>query len=183
MKTVLVILAPGFEETEAITIIDLLRRALISVTTASISELQVTGSHDITVIADDLLLNLSNYKYDMIVLPGGPGVQNLADSELVLETLKNQSTAERYIAAICAAPVVLNKAGLLKNKSITSYPSEETTFSESNYFYEAVVVDNKIITSRAVGTAIDFSLKLIEILQGKKVADNVAEKILHPIRG
>jgi len=181
MKSALVILAPGFEEVEAITVIDLLKRGGINVTTASITEKQVTGSHAITIIADYLLEKVAQETWDMIILPGGPGVKNLAGSEKVLSLLREQYKVDKHIAAICAAPIVLNKAGLLSNKSITSYPSEEHTFTESNYFYENVVVDDKIVTSRAVGTAIDFSLKLIEILVGKKIADEVANQILHPV--
>lgn len=181
MKNVLIILAPGFEEVEAITVIDLLRRAGMNVTTASIAEKQVTGSHNIPVIADELFDAISGKSYDMTILPGGPGVKNLVRSDRVLQHLQNQAREDKYIAAICAAPVVLNKAGLLQKKSITSYPSEEQNFTSSEYFYDNVVVDGHIITSRAVGTAIDFSLKLIEILTDKKNADNVAEKILYDV--
>ena len=179
MKNALVILAPGFEEIEAITIIDLLRRGGVKLTTASIAGKQVTGSHNIPVIADELQDNIYAKEFDMVILPGGPGVDNLAESVKVLNLLKKQNKADKHIAAICAAPVVLNKAGLLGNKKVTSYPSEQHVFTVSDYMYENVVVDNKIITSRAVGTAIDFSLKLIEILAGKEMAAKVADKILY----
>ena len=179
MKSALVLLAPGFEEVEAITIIDLLRRAGITVTTTSIANKEVTGSHNIPVIADTLVDQVSHIDYDIILLPGGPGVNKLANSEEVNKLIKTQAKKDKLLGAICAAPTVLNNAGLLKNKSVTSYPSEEKTFTDSNYLYENVVVDGKIITSRAVGTALDFSLKVIEILMGKEKAEDVAEKILH----
>ena len=180
MKSALVLLTPGFEEIEAVTIIDILRRAEINVTTASIAEKQVTGSHDIPIIADTLASEVSHEDYDIILLPGGPGVPKLADSEKVLELIKSQVSENKIVGAICAAPIVLNKAGLVNNKSVTSHPVEEQTFTNSNYVYDNVVIDGNIITSRAVGTALDFSLKVIEILEGNKKAKDVAEKILHP---
>lgn len=179
MKNALVILAPGFEEIEAITIIDLLRRADINVTTASISEKEVTGSHNIPVIADALINEITNTDFDIVLLPGGPGVSNLEKSQKVLDLILVQAAKNKLLGAICAAPIVLNRAGLLTNKSVTSHPSEEKTFTNSNYLYENVVMDGNIITSRAVGTALDFSLKIIETLIGKDKAKDIAGKILH----
>lgn len=180
MKSALVLLAPGFEEIEAITIIDLLRRAEINVTTASIAEKEVTGSHNIPVIADTLASEVSHKDYDIILLPGGPGVSNLVNSNKVNELIKAQVAENKLVGAICAAPIVLNNAGVIKNRTITSYPSEEKSFRESYYEYKNVVIDGKIITSRAVGTALDFALKIIETLVSKEKAKDVAGKILHP---
>jgi protein deglycase len=179
MKKALVILTNGVEEVEAISVIDLLRRAGIDVTTSSISGEQVTGSHNITIQADTEIDDIKGLDFDMVILPGGPGTKNLRESDKVIKLVQKQHARGKYIAAICAAPTVLNMAGILSGKSITSYPSEEKTFTDSSYFYKKVVVDGNIITSRAAGTALDFAIKLIEILSGKKKADEVAEKILH----
>ena len=180
MKKALVILTNGVEEIEAISVIDLLRRADIDVVTSSISGEKVKGSHNITILADTQINEIKNLDFDIVILPGGPGTKNLRDSEDVIELVKNQNSQGKYVAAICAAPTVLNKAAILSGKSITSYPSEENSFTDSSYFYKNVVIDGNIITSRAVGTALEFALKLIEILVGKKKAQEVAEKILHP---
>jgi len=179
MRKVLVILTDGVEEVEAISVIDLLRRAGIQVTTSSIAGKKVTGSHNITIHADTKIDDTKDTDFDMVVLPGGPGTKHLRESKDVIDIVKKQNSRGKYIAAICAAPTVLNKAGILSGKSITSFPAEEKTFTDSSYFYKNVVVDGNIITSRAVGTALDFSVKLIEILCGRKKAEEVAEKILH----
>jgi len=179
MKKALVILTDGVEEVEAITVIDLLRRADIEVTTTSISGEKVTGSHNIIIHADSQIDEVKDFDFDIVILPGGPGTRNLRESETVIDFVKNQNLSGKYVAAICAGPTVLNKAGILSGKSITSYPSEENSFTDSNYFYKNVVVDGNIITSRAAGTALDFAIKLIEILAGKEKADEVADKILY----
>ena len=181
MKKALVVLTNGVEEVEAISVIDLLRRAGIDVTTTSISGQQVTGSHNITIHADTQIENVKELDFDIVILPGGPGTKNLRESDDVIGLVQKQYSSGKYVAAICAAPTVLNKAGILSGKSITSYPSEEKTFTDSSYFYKKVVVDGNIITSRAAGTALDFAIKLIEILSGKKKANEVAEKILHTV--
>ena len=179
MKNVLVLLAPGFEEVEALTIVDLLRRAKINITTASISELHVTGSHNVTIHADTLLKNINESDYDMIVLPGGPGTKNLRDSDEVLSLVKKFNQNKRWVAAICAAPTVLNKAGILKDKLVTSFPSEKDVFTDSKYVTDSVVVDENIVTSRALGTAIDFSLELIKLLIDSKNAREIKERIVY----
>ncbi|KAA3609869.1 MAG: DJ-1/PfpI family protein [Calditrichaeota bacterium] len=176
----LIILAPGFEEVEAITIIDLLRRADIPVTTASISEKTITGSHGVTIEADELIDDCINRDFFVIILPGGqPGTNNLKESEKVIALLKKQSEKKRLIAAICAAPTVLEKAGLTKGKKVTSYPTEEKVFVDSEYVNDRIVQDGNIITSRALGTAIDFSLYLIKSLCGEEKATEISNKILH----
>jgi len=178
MKTAIVILAPGFEEIETITIVDLLRRADINVTTASISEKEITGSHDIIINADVLLKDYSKHDFDIVILPGGPGANKLKKSKTVIDLLKKQSNEKKWIAAICAAPTVLEKAGLTTGKKITSYPSEKEVFINSDYKTDNVVQDGNIITSRAAGTAIEFSLYLIRILCDEKKAKEIAAKIL-----
>lgn len=179
MKTAIVVLAPGFEEIEAITIIDLLRRAGINVTTASIAGKNITGSHDITIKADMLLEDLSKSEFDIVILPGGqPGSENLRNSDRVANLLQRQSDKNQLLAAICAAPTVFEKAGLTTGKRVTSHPSEEGKFSASDYKTDNVVLDGNIITSRAVGTAIEFSLFLIKMLCGENIATEIAAKIL-----
>lgn len=180
MVKALVILAEGFEEIEAVTVIDLLRRAGIEVTTTSIDRQKVTGSHQISVIADSILSDVYYSSFDVIILPGGmPGSVNLRNSEQVRNFLTKQKNANKTIAAICSAPTVFEAAGLLKGKSVTSHPSDEQFFKDPLYKTDNVVIDDKIVTSRAVGTAIDFSLSLIEMFVGKKIADEIALKILY----
>jgi len=159
------ILANGFEETEAITVVDCLRRAGITVDLVSINEINVKGSHGITVVADKLFVEMDNY--DGLFLPGGqPGSTNLGNDERVLELVRNYSTMDKWISAICAAPTVLAKAGILDGKQMTSYPTsnENGVFDNAIYLDDLVVVDGKLITSRAMGTAIHLGLKLVQVL-------------------
>ena len=183
MNKVLVYLAPGFEEIEAITIIDLLRRANIDVTVAGLGDSPITGSHDISVLSDVNVEDVNPDSFDYLVLPGGqPGTNNLKNNQRVLETIKKFQQEKKLIGAICAAPTVLHKAGVLENKKVTSYPSEEKVFSTSVYEEIPVVKDENIITSRGVGTAIDFALELIGEIKGDDVKKDTAAKILHKIK-
>jgi len=183
LKKVLVYLAPGFEEIEAVTIIDLLRRANIEVTVAGINEKVVTGSHGITVISDISLEQVDPAEYDYLVLPGGqPGTNNLKNNTKVLESIKNFMQDNKLIGAICAAPTVLFQAGILEKRRITSYPSEKAVFTSAVYEESSVVKDGNIITSRGVGTAIDFTLDLIGEIKGDDVKRETADKILYEIK-
>ncbi len=170
MPKALVALAQGCEELEAVTIIDLLRRANIEVVTAGLTPEPVICSRGVVLIADTTLEKAATIDdFDVIVLPGGlPGADNLADSPLVMKTLKRMAKEEKYVTAICAAPRVLAKAGLLAGKRVTAYPGfiENGQFPELNYTGGAVEVDGKIVTSRGPGTAMDFALTLIELLSG-----------------
>lgn len=179
MKKAVLILAPGFEEVEAITVIDLLRRAEIELTTASIADKIVTGSHNIKIYADVLLSDLREPDYDILILPGGPGTKHLRDSEAVLDLVKKQNAQQKWVAAICAAPTVLEKAGILHGKSVTSFPAEKGVFNNSIYKNDPVVKDGNIITSRGAGTAVDFSLALIAVLKGRDVASEIADRIVY----
>ena len=114
----------------------------------------------------------------MLILPGGPGTKYLREDIRVLKMTQEHYKAGKFVAAICAAPTVLLKAGILKGKKVTSFPAEKKHFKESDYQIENVVQDGKIITSRAVGTAIEFSLKLVENLFNKEKAEEIASKIL-----
>lgn len=170
MKKVAIILADGFEDIEALATADILRRAEIQCDLVSIENEFVRTAHNITVKADKLM-DESIEEYDMIVCPGGlPGAESLSKSEKVLEVIKKFSNIEdKYIAAICAAPaMVLQAAGVEKDKYITSYPGEEyeNMLEKANYVDELVVVDGNLITSRGPATTFLFAYKLVDILGG-----------------
>lgn len=173
---VLVPLAQGCEELEAITIIDLLRRAGIEVTSAGLDAGSVTASRGVTLIPDTDLESALKSDYDMIVLPGGlPGADHLDDDERIRSVLKKMANNGKYTAAICAAPKVLANAGVLAGKTATSYPGflDNLDLSDTTLSNEAVVRDGKVITSRGPGTAIDFALELIEVLSGEEKRNEV----------
>lgn len=180
MSRVLVPLAEGFEEIEAVTIVDLLRRAGIEVETAALGDRRVTGSHGIAVEADRRLDEAVHADYDMIVLPGGmPGADHLKNDERLVAMLQRQAAAGRWNAAICAAPGVLAHAGLLDGATATSYPGFLAIGSAPGLHLsdEPVVVHGRVVTSRGPGTAIDFSLALIEVLEGVAAARAVGDRL------
>lgn len=162
MITVLTILPEGFEEIEAVTPIDIWRRAGWTVTTASLSSKQsVTGRSNITLRADKTLSAIGPESvFDLLFLPGGPGVAHLRSSPEVLEIIGRHVAANKWIAAICAAPLVLKDAGLLAGRRFTAHPSTATELPEA-ISDENVVIDSKIITSRGAGTALEFSLRVV----------------------
>lgn len=169
--SVLVPLAQGCEELEAITITDLLTRAGINVVTAGLNEDIIIASRGMKLIADKQLDDVLDDHFDMIVLPGGlPGADNLNNDQRIQTLVQKLAANNKYTAAICAAPRVLATAGLLDNKHATSFPGALNDFPANNMSYEekAVVIDGKVITSRGPGTAMDFSLTLIELLVGKE---------------
>ena len=179
MPKALVVLAPGFEEIEAISIIDILRRGDIDVTVAGLAQGPVTGPHAITVIPDRVLDRVDHHVFDVLVLPGGqPGTNNLKADERLLQWIRERFDQGQKLAAICAAPTVLHRAGITSGLRLTSYPSEKEVFKDSTYLEQPVVKDGPVITSRGVGTALAFGLALIEELQGKEKAQWVAERIL-----
>ncbi len=180
MSTAVVILSPGFEEIEAVTIIDILRRGGIAVTVAGLEKGLITGSHNIPVQPDAYYRDIEKIEFDMLILPGGqPGTENLKKDVHLLKWIEERSRRQRKIAAICAAPTVLQKAGIADGLKITSYPTEKEQFGSSEYLEDDVVKDKNIITSRGVGTAIEFSLTLVSELAGKEKAEEVREKILY----
>jgi 4-methyl-5(b-hydroxyethyl)-thiazole monophosphate biosynthesis len=169
---------------EAVTVIDLLRRAQIEVITAGLEEGPVRGSRDTMLLPDTLLDAVLEQEFDMIVLPGGlPGSQRLDQDERVHRLLKRYHAEERFAAAICAAPKVLANAGLLAGKSATSYPGAVTIedFPEIDLLDVPVVVDGKVITSRGPGTAMDFALQLIESLAGRAKREEVEIALVREI--
>lgn len=181
MKKVSVILADGFEEVEALTVVDLLRRATIYVDTVSIMEdYTVHGAHGINVQTEDLFEEVNFVESDMIVLPGGmPGTKNLDAHAGVRRVVKGFYDEGKKIAAICAAPTVLGNMGMLKGKRVSCYPSVEKEIQGAVISGGSVTVDGNIITSRGVGTAVDFALKLIEVLSGPAKAKEIAESIVY----
>ena len=176
MANVLVPLAQGCEELEAVTVVDLLRRAGIVVVTAGLDDQPVRASRGVVLLPDMTLESALEQEYDMIVLPGGqPGADNLRDDVRIIECLRSMSAAGKYTAAICAAPRVLAEAGILQGKCATSYPGALDSFTVPGLDYREapVVTDGTVITSRGPGTAMDFTLTLIELLVGKQKRDEV----------
>jgi 4-methyl-5(b-hydroxyethyl)-thiazole monophosphate biosynthesis len=179
MPRLIIVLAPGFEETEAVTVIDLLRRAGITVTLLGLESTSVRGSHGITISADAPLTGFTG-AFDGIVLPGGmPGTTHLAESPTVLDLVRAASSRGGLCAAICAAPMVLAKAGILTGVKATCYPGLEGRLGSALFLEQAVVRDKNIITSRGVGTAIPFALEIIDCLAGKNAAEKVREGIVY----
>jgi 4-methyl-5(b-hydroxyethyl)-thiazole monophosphate biosynthesis len=176
MPKVLVPLAQGCEELEAVTIIDLLRRAKIDVTTAGLDKQTITASRGVKLVPDTDLDSALKQEYDMIVLPGGlPGADHLDNDPRIKSLLQKMAASQKYTTAICAAPKVLANAGVLEGKKATSYPGflDDMDLPNTKLSKEAVVVDGKVITSRGPGTAMDFALILIETLLGKQKRDEV----------
>jgi 4-methyl-5(b-hydroxyethyl)-thiazole monophosphate biosynthesis len=174
MPTVLVPLAQGCEEIEAVTIIDILRRAGISVVSAGLDNQPVRASRGTVLIADTTLDNALKQSYDMVVLPGGqPGTNNLKADSRLLELLKQMHAQDKYVAAICAAPSVLASAGLLDGKRATCFPGALSSFIKVEVHTSPLIEEGKIITSRGPGTAMDFALTLVERLTSKIKRDKV----------
>ena len=175
MMRVLVPLAEGFEEIEAISVIDILRRAEIEVVTAGLKEGLAEGSHKVKVLPDTTLEKVDWHDFDGLVLPGGaPGFVNLGNDQRIIDMAREMNRAGKCVAAICAAPSVLIKAGVLQNRKATVSPSGKAQVQACADFREdRVVVDKNLITSRAPGTALEFALKLVEALAGREMMEQV----------
>jgi 4-methyl-5(b-hydroxyethyl)-thiazole monophosphate biosynthesis len=183
MPRVLVPLAPGFEELEAVTIVDLLRRAGIEVVTAGLAEGPVRASRGVVVVPDTTLDRVVDDAFDMIALPGGlPGADHLDADPRIHRILQRIAAAGGYTAAICAAPKVLAGAGLLDGRQATGYPGvlDRLDLPRTELLQRAVVTDGRIVTSRGPGTAMDFALELIERLLGKTRRDEVEAPLVRP---
>jgi len=183
MASVLVPLAQGCEELEAVTIVDLLRRAGIKVVTAGLDEQPVHASRGLVLMPDMTLDAALENDYDMVVLPGGlPGADNLENDTRMIDLLRQMAVEEKYTAAICAAPKVLAHAGLLDGKRATSFPGvlDFKRVNGLDYQEQPVVIDGKVITSRGPGTAMDFALVLIETLAGKQKRVEVEAGLQRP---
>lgn len=174
-------LADGFEEIEALTPVDVLRRAGIKVVTYSINgDLCVCGTHNIMVDADDIIENIDYNDIEGIILPGGmPGADNLENCREVQELLAYAAENGKLMCAICAAPKVLGKFGYLKGKKATCFPGFEECLLGAEPTGDRVTVDGNVITSKGMGTAMDFSLAMLEYMKGKETADKMAVSTMY----
>lgn len=182
MSKVIIPLAQGCEELEAITVADILRRAGVDVILAGLSEGLVHCSRGVVLKPDALLDEVLNETFDMVVLPGGmPGSEHLKNDVRIKSLLNKTAGQGRYVAAICAAPMALHAAGLLEQKAATSFPGVLDQLAGTHqYKTDAVVVDGNVITSRGPGTAMDFALVLVELLCGKQKRDQVEAELQRP---
>ena len=180
MKKVALFLAEGFEEIEALGTTDILRRAQIDVVTVSITnDKTVKGAHNIKVEADNTFSNIDFTDFDMLILPGGmPGAKNLNEHIELKNLLTEFNSKQKFIAAICAAPMVLGSLGLLKNKRATCYPGFEPELIGATITGENVVVDENIITGKGPGLVFDFGLRIVEQLLGLQVRREVQNGLL-----
>lgn len=181
MARVLVPLAQGCEELEAVTVIDLLRRAGIEVVTAGLADGPVRASRGVVLLPDTTLDRVLDEDFDMVVLPGGlPGADHLDDDPRVHRLLRRMADAGRYTAAICAAPKVLASAGLLDSRRATAYPGvlDRLRLPRTQLLQDAVVTDGHVVTSRGPGTAMDFALELIERLLGGAKREEVERPLV-----
>lgn len=175
---VYVFLADGFEEVEALTPIDLLRRVGVDVITAGVGKKEITGSHNITITAD-ILASETLKTAEMVVLPGGmPGTTNLQADEYVQKAIDATLNDGGYLAAICAAPIILGEKGLLKGKAATCFVGFEDRLLGANYTGAPVCVDGKVITARSAGVALDFAFELVRALKDDETVSSLKEKLL-----
>lgn len=178
---VYVFFADGFEEIEALTVVDILRRADIRTHMIGINANQVTGSHGITVQMDGTLKDISSLNDAlMLVLPGGmPGAKHLAESDALRNLLQEAYETDIHIAAICAAPTVLAKHNLIKGRKVTCYPGFESQLHDFVHLEDKVVQDGELITGKGPGAAMDFALKIVETLKGHKVSEQLSKALIH----
>ena len=176
---VYLLLAPGFEESEAVVPADLLRQAEIETALVSLSGPTVTGAHNITIQADLELSQVDLDQAEMIVLPGG-GVENLWNCDGVSQLIQEAARREIWLAALCAGPVLLSRWGLLDGKQATSYPTRHQQLGKAQVLPEArAVADGKFVTGHACGSSFDFGLKLVEVLRGPQAAQTIDERIFY----
>lgn len=179
MKKIIIPLAQGLEEIEAITNIDVLRRANIEVTTVSLDDLKVKGAHNVVILADKLIDEINVEDFDGILLPGGmPGATNLRDDKRIINMVRFLNEKNKLVSAICAAPIVLEKAGVLKGVKATSYPGFGEEMASSNYVEDRVVVDKNIITGKGPGVALEFALEVVNYLVGEKVVNELKKDMI-----
>ena len=180
MDKILVFLADGFEEIEALTIVDYLRRAGVDLDTVSVMDKhEVVGSHNITIKADILIDDINKDDYKALYIPGGTkGALNLRDNEKVIDLVKDFNKNDKLIAAICAGPIVLDRAGVLYGKSFVSFPTIDSLNKKEGFKeYELVVKDGNIITSRGAGASIYLALDLVKILKGDEALEDLKSGI------
>ena len=181
MKKAMILLADGFEDVEAFTVVDLLRRARITCDMISMSERNsVTASHGITVTADVKFTKAELDSYQALILPGGlRGTDALREDFRVLQLVRDYHDAQLLTAAICAAPTVFGRAGILEEKRACCYPGLESGLIGAEVCYDPVVVDGNIVTSRGLGTALPFALTLVRLLAGEEEQKRLAGKIVY----
>ncbi|GAB4274420.1 MAG: DJ-1/PfpI family protein [Candidatus Rifleibacteriota bacterium] len=180
-RKVVVLMAPGFEEMELTITVDILRRAEIEVVIATIGNdlSAVTGSRGISMLPDRQISRIRPQDFDMVVLPGGiEGTKNLAASPEVIELIRQMHALDKYVAAICAAPAVLVKAGICQGRNATSHPAAKEYMEGVNYLEERVVKDGKLITSRAAGTTFEFAFALMKELLSDEAVQNVNKGVM-----
>ena len=175
---VLCVLADGFEDVEALAPVAMMRRAELEVDLCALNDLNVTGSHGTRVIADKLLSDVDYDEYQCLMLPGGKGHKLLEADERVIEYIKKFTNDGKYVAAICAAPTILGRLGLLKNKKYTCFTPMNEDFG-GEYVDQYVVTDGKLITARAMAASIEFGFKLIEVLCSAELCRQVKERVLY----
>ena len=175
---VLVPLVDGFEEIEAVAVVDLLRRAGMAVSVAGFGKDDATGSHDMKMATDMRMEHALAEDFDAIVLPGGPGVRTLQGNASLCQLLREFAAADKLVAAICAAPTVLVKAGLLDGRAATCFPAVESQMKGALMHPGEVVRDGQFITSQGAGTAIPFALSIVEYFDGANAARHVADQII-----
>ncbi len=180
MGKVCVFLADGMEEIEALTVVDICRRAEIPTTMVSVTEsLKVTGSHEIAVEADEMLEQVKFEEVDMIVLPGGmPGTLNLEACEPLMKQVESFARDGKYLAAICAAPSIFGHKGILAGRNACSYPSFESHLEGAKVSTNPVEVSDYVITSRGMGTAMEFALAIVSCVKGEACADRIKQSII-----
>lgn len=180
MSSVNVYLADGFEEIEALAVVDILRRADIDTTIVSISDQkEVVGAHKIKVVADAIISLHNNLQADMIYLPGGmPGTINLESCDMLKGVIVHYNSLGKNIAAICAAPRILGSLGLLKGLDAVCYPGNEKFLEGAKLFSGKLVMSSNIITGKGAGVAVDFALKMVEVIEGKEKADKIRVSII-----
>ena len=185
MKKIALFLAEGFEEIEAVTPMDLLRRAGIDLITAGVTGPMITGGHGITIRADRELKELTGSadSFDGVIVPGGVGgAENIAASVPAVEFIKNMMNAGKLVAAICAAPaLVLTPLGIIDGKQATCYPGFEEKFTGAKFAAQRVVADGNVITSRGPGTAAEFSIAIIAYLEGEEKAEQIRSRTLQKV--
>lgn len=180
MSTVWILLADGFEEIEAVAVIDVLRRAEIEVLTVGIGHNRIASARHLVVETDTILSALPDTLPTMIVLPGGePGTSNLEKTEAVATLLQKQHDQNGWIAAICAAPRILDHLGFLTNKKATSFPDTKPRMTRCVYIEKNVVISDTIVTSRGAGTALDFAYALVEVLVSPTASETLQKKMVY----
>ncbi len=179
MPRVAVILADGFEEVEAMAIVDVLRRAEIETVLAGLHDGPITSARKVRVVPDTVIDRVKPEDFDMIVLPGGqPGSDNLNSDPRVKELVKSFYSTGKLAGAICAAPIVLANAGVLEGKHATAYPTYKDRLGGAIYEEKTVVEDGNVLTSRGAGTALAFGLALVGRLAGKEKAGKIKKAML-----